>query len=130
MRKLRTAYILSCALLLGNGLSHAVLANDPNLGAEETTANPCENRGGQTILGAEQEQGNTGYTIRGEVLRVEGNTYDVRKQDGKEVSLQTDKPNISQGDYIQANMNGQNQVLWIGPLKSTDRRNEHEVDCR
>ena len=125
MRELRTVYVLSCALLLGDGLSHAVLAS-----AEETTTNPCENRGGQSILGAEQEQGNTGYTIRGEVLRVDGNTYVVRKQDGKEVSLQTDQPNISQGDFIQANMNGQNQVLWIGPLRSTDRRNEHEPDCR
>ena len=130
MRKLQTVYVLSCALLLGDGLFHAALATDPNLGAEETTTNPCENRGGQTILGAEQEHGNTGYTIRGEVLRVEGNTYVVRKQDGKEVSLQTDQTNISQGDYIQANMNGQNQVLWIGPLKSTDRRNDHEGDCR
>lgn len=130
MRKLRTVYVLSCALLLGNGLSHAVLATDPNLRAGETTANPCENRGGQGILGAEQEQGNTGYTIRGEVLRVEGNTYVVRKQDGKEVSLQTDQANISQGDFIQANLNGQNEVLWIGPLRSTDRRNEHEPDCR
>ena len=130
MRKLQTVYVLSCALLLGDGLSHAVLATDPNLRAEETTSNPCENRGGQTILGAEQEHGNTGYTIRGEVLRVEGNTYVVRKQDGKEVSLQIDQTNISQGDYIQANMNGQNQVLWIGPLKSTDRRNDHEGDCR
>ena len=97
---------------------------------EKMTSNPCEKRGGQSILGAEQEQGNTGYTIRGEVLRVEGNIYVVREQDGKEVSLQTDQPNITQGDFIQANMNGQNQVLWIGPLKSTDRRNEHEVDCR
>jgi hypothetical protein len=103
-------------------------------GAEQTSANPCESRGGQTVLGAQQDQGKGGYTIRGEVLRVEGNTYVVKSQDGKEVSLQTDqtmeKPAITQGDYIQANMNGQNQVLWIGPLKSTDRRNEHEDDCR
>jgi hypothetical protein len=50
------------------------------------------------------------------------------------VSLHTDqtkeKPAISQGDYIQANVNEGNQALWIGPLKSTDRRNEHQVDCR
>ena len=103
-------------------------------GAEQTSANPCESRGGQTVLGAQQDQGKGGYTIRGEVLRVEGNTYVVKSQDGKEVSLQTDqtmeKPAITQGDYIQANMNEQNQPLWIGPLKSTDRRNEHEPDCR
>jgi len=133
MRKLRTVYVLSCALLLGNGLSHAALATDPNLRAEETTSNPCENRGGQTILGAEQEHGNTGYTIRGEVLRVDGNTYVVRKQDGKEVSLQTDqtteKIDITQGDQILAYMNEQNHALLIRSGKSTDRRNEHEGDC-
>ena len=107
---------------------------DPNLGAEQTSANPCESRGGQTVVGAEQDHGNDGHTIRGEVLRVEDNTYVVKKQDGKEVSLHTDqtkeKPDITQGDYIQANVNEQNQALWIGPLKSTDRRNEHQVDCR
>lgn len=134
MRKLRTVYVLSCALLLGDGLSHAALANDPNLGAEQTSANPCESRGGQTILKAEQDQGKGGYTIRGEVLRVEGNTYVVKSQDGKEVSLQTDqateKPDITPGDQIQANMNEQNQTLWIGSLKSKDRRNDHEGDCR
>ena len=130
MRKLRIVYVLSSALLLGDGLSHAALATEPNIGAEERAGNTCEQRGLQTILQAEQEEGNTGYTIRGEVLRVEGNTYVVRKQDGKEVSLQTDQTNITQGDFIQANLNGQNQVLRIGPLRSTDRRNEHEVDCR
>ncbi len=85
------------------------------------------------ILAAEQDHGNDGHTIRGEVLRVEGNTYVVRDQDGKEVSMHTDqttaKP-VTEGDFIQANVNEQNQVLWIGPLKSTDRRNEHETDCR
>ena len=99
-------------------------------GDAETSYNPCEKRGGQGVLGAQQEPGNTGYTIRGEVLRVEGNTFVVRRQDGNEVSLKTDRTDIAQGDFIQANLNGQNQVLWIGPLKSTDRRNEHEPDCR
>ena len=109
-------------------------ATGPAGGAEQTSANPCESRGGQTIVGAEQDHGNVGRTIRGEVLRVEGTTYVVKRQDGKEVSLHTDqtkeKPDITQGDLIQANVNEQNQALWIGPLKSTDRRNEHEVDCR
>jgi hypothetical protein len=109
MYKLRTVYVLSCALLLGDVLSQAALANDPNLGAEQTSANPCESRGGQTFLGAQQEEGNAGQTIRGEVLRVEGSTYVVRSQDGKEVSLQTDqtrkKPAITQGNFIQANVN-------------------------
>ena len=49
MRKLRTAYVLSCALLLGDGLSHAALATDPNVGDKETTSNPCEKRGGKVF---------------------------------------------------------------------------------
>lgn len=130
MRNLRIAYVLSCALLLGDGLSRPALANNPNLGGEETSANPCESRGGQTVLGAEQDPGKGGYTIRGEVLRVEGDTAIVRKQDDKEVRLQTDQHDIAHGDHIQANMNEENQALRIGSLKSTDRRNEHEVDCR
>jgi len=106
---------------------------DPDLGAEHTSANPCESRGGQSVLAAEQDHGNDGHTIRGEVLRVEGTTYVVRDQGGKEVSLhanQTTAKPVTEGDFIQANVNEQNQVLWIGPLKSTDRRNEHETDCR
>jgi hypothetical protein len=126
MIKLRTVYALSCALLLGNGLSHGALANDPSSDAEQTSADPCISRE-EAALKAKQ-------TIQGEVLRVEGNTYVVKGKDGKEVSLQTDqtteKINITQGDQILAYMNEQNHALWIGPGKSTDRRNEHEGDCK
>ena len=124
MIKLRTVYVLSCALLLGDGLSHGVLANDPYSGAEQTSADPCEGR--VAALKAKQ-------VIHGELLRVEGNTYVVRGQDGKEVSLQTDqtteKIDITQGDQILAYMNEQNHALLIRSGKSTDRRNEHEGDC-
>ena len=101
--------------------------------AEQTSANACESRGGQSVLAAEQEPGKDGRTIRGQVVRLEGTTYVVRDQGGQEVSLdgnQTTAKPVTEGDFIQANVYGQNQVLWIGPLKSTDRRNEHEVDCR
>lgn len=115
------------------GGSTSGMSGQSGAGAEHTSANPCESRGGQSVLAAEQDHGNDGHTIRGEVLRVEGNTYVVRDQDGKEVSMHTNqttaKP-VTEGDFIQANVNEQNQVLWIGPLKSTDRRNEHETDCR
>lgn len=101
--------------------------------AEQTSANACASRGGQSILAAEQDPGNDGRTIRGQVLRLDGTTYVVRDQGGEEVSLdanQSTMKSVTEGDFIQANVNGENQVLWIGPLKSTDRRNEHEVDCR
>ena len=124
MIKLRTVYVLSCALVWGDGLSHEALANDPYSGAEQTSADPCESR--EAAIKAKQ-------VIQEEVLRVESNTYVVKGQDGKEVRLQTDqtteKIDITQGDQILAYMNEQNHALWIGPAKSTDRRNEHEGDC-
>jgi len=125
MIKLPTVYVLSCALFLwGDGLSHGALANDPYSGAEQTSADPCESR--VAALKAKQ-------VIQGELLRVEGNTYVVKGQDGKEVGLQTDqtteKIDITQGDQILAYMNEQNHALLIRSGKSTDRRNEHEGDC-
>ena len=124
MIKLRTVYVLSCALLCGDGLSHGVLANDPYSGVEQTSADPCEAR--VAALKAKQ-------VIQGELLRVEGNTYVVKGQDGKEVSLQTDqtteKIDITQGDQVLAYTNEQNHALLIRFGKSTDRRNEHEGDC-
>ncbi|HKO30046.1 MAG TPA: hypothetical protein VJU54_02820 [Nitrospiraceae bacterium] len=107
-------------------LSNAALASDP--------ASPCENREGQAAMKAGQEQRMGVQMIQGEVLRVEGHTYFVKLQDGKEVNLQvdqtTEKPDINQGDYIEAGMNNQNHALWIRTDKSTDRRNEHAAaDC-
>ena len=122
MIELRTVYVLSCVLLLGDGLSQGALANDPSPGAEKP--DPCESRKEATL--------NAKQMIQGEVLRVEGNTYVVKGKDGKEVSLQTDqtteKIDIRQGDKILAYVNEQNHAIWIGPPKSTDRRNEHEYD--
>ena len=63
-------------------------------------------------------QSQSGKTIKGEVLRVEGNTYFVKGQDGKEVRLRTDHTTqksgaITQGDRIEANVNEQNLALSI-----------------
>jgi len=118
--------ILGVLLFCVLGLSNAALASDP--------ASPCESRDGQAALKAEQDQRKGVQMIQGEVLRVEGHTYFVKLQDGKEVNLQvdqtTEKPDVNQGDYIEAGMNNQNHALWIRTDKSTDRRNEHAaVDC-
>ena len=63
-------------------------------------------------------QSKSGKTIKGEVLRVEGDTYFVKGQDGKEVRLRTDNTTqksgvISQGDRIEATLNEQNLALSI-----------------
>ena len=67
--------------------------------------------------------------IKGEVLRIEGDTYFVKAEDGKEVRLHTDDTthktgDINQGDRIEAQMNDQNYALSIRSTPTTDRRNE------
>jgi hypothetical protein len=61
-----------------------------------------------------------GKTITGEMLRVEGDNYFVKGQEGKEVRMHTDKTtlimgNIRQGDRIEANVNDQNHALLVRP---------------
>jgi len=53
-----------------------------------------------------------GWTIRGEVLRIEGHNYVVKGANGKEVRLHTDKTTqimekIQPGDRIEAKLNNQ-----------------------
>ena len=60
--------------------------------------------------------------IEGQVLRVEGDNYFVKGQDGKEVRLHTDQTtqktgNIRQGDLIEAEVNDQNHALSIRSAK-------------
>ena len=67
--------------------------------------------------------------IKGEVLRIEGDTYIVKGEDGKEVRFHTDDTthktgDINQGDRIEAQMNDQNYALSIRSTPTTDRRNE------
>ena len=71
--------------------------------------------------------------IKGEVLRVEGDTYFVKGEEGKEVRLHTDHTtqktgDINQGDRIEAQMNEENHALSIRSTPTTDRRNEHTID--
>ncbi len=61
-------------------------------------------------------------TLKGDVLRVEDDTYFVEGQDGKEVRVHTDHTtqktgNIEQGDRIEAKMNEQHHALTINPMK-------------
>ena len=95
---------------------------------------PCEIKTGEAALKAEQNQAQNSRMIRGDVMEVEGSNYVVKDQDGKEVTLKSDKttvqPIIQQGQYIEASVNEQNHVLWIRTDNSTDRRNEHAAaDC-
>jgi len=67
--------------------------------------------------------------IKGEVSRIEGDTYFVKGESGKEVRLHTDATTqmtgtIHKGDRIEAQMNDRNHALSIRSTPTTDRRNE------
>ena len=64
-------------------------------------------------------------------MRIEGDNYFVKGQDGKEVRLHVDQTTkmsdkqLDQGELIEATVNEQNHVLSI---PSPDRRNDHTLE--
>jgi hypothetical protein len=77
--------LISCGFLLCLGLSNAALATD------DMKAGQPERQGGQAGLRGEQDKLKRSHMITGETLRVEGENYLVKGQDGKEVSLHIDE---------------------------------------
>jgi ribosomal protein S1 len=68
----------------------------------------------------EGSQPKGGKTIKGELLRIEGDNYFVKGEDGKEVRLHYDETtvkarnmNIEPGDRIEAKVNDQNHALSV-----------------
>ena len=110
--------------------------NAQHKGAPGKGANgvPCDIPDGQNVTRAELDAKRGSHVIFGEVVRVDGATYHVKDEGGKEVKVQadqtTEKPPISQGDHISANVDNQNHALWIRANRGTDRRTEHaSADC-
>jgi len=61
---------------------------------------------------------NGSHTIKGEVLRIEPNSYFVQQYDGDQVSVYADDTtqvtgNIHTGDHIEAKVNAQSHALAI-----------------
>jgi hypothetical protein len=132
--------VMSCGFLLCLGLSTAAQADnaasevDSKLKAEQTDRRQGGQDAGEKQVSEEMKGGDStgGKTIKGEVLRVEGNDCFIKGQDGKEVRLHIDAitlkaRNIEPGERIEAKVNDQNHVLSIlsGPAV-TDRRNDKE----
>ena len=97
--------------------------------------NSRETPDGDNQTSAEVEGGQSPHVhaIKGEVLRIEGDTYFVKGEEGKEVRLQSDHTtqktgDIQQGDRIEAQMNEDNLAVSIRSAPTTDRRNEHTMD--
>ena len=122
--------VMSCGFLLCLGLSNVAQAGDA--ASAEMKGDRSDRRQGGQDAGERQKNDRTGgsdsqggKTIKGEVLRVEGDTYFVKGQDGKEVRMQTDKTtqktgSITQGDRIEATVNDQNHALSIRSVRGTD----------
>ena len=140
--------VLSCGLLLCLGLSTAAQADDAASAADKLKVDQSDRRQGGQEAGEQQMSDTQGgqskdsTMITGEVLRVEGENYFVKGQDGKEVRLHTDQTtqktgNIKQGDRIEAKVSDQNHALSIRSAQGTDagHRNEggrdslHETDA-
>jgi hypothetical protein len=117
--------VISCSFLLCFGLSHAAQAGNVASSADEMKADQTDRRQGGQEAGEKQMTDEMkggpskgGQTINGEVLRVEGNHYFVKGQDGKEVRLHIDlstlkAKNIEPGDRIEAKVNDQNHALSV-----------------
>ena len=132
--------VMSCGFLLCLGLSTAGQADNgasevvSKLKAEQTDRRQGGQDAGEKQVNEKMKGGDStgGKTIKGEVLRVEGNDCFIKGQDGKEVRLHIDLTtlkarNIEPGERIEAKVNDQNHVLSIlsGPAV-TDRRNDKE----
>ena len=118
--------LISCGFVLCLGLSNAAMATD------DMKPGQPERQGGQAGLRGEQDKLKRGHMIAGEVLRVEGENYFVKGQDGKEVRLHIDDTtqkarNIEPGERIEAMVDDQNRVIAILSNPAvTDRRNDKE----
>jgi hypothetical protein len=124
--------VLSCGFLLCLGLSNAAQADNAASAQEEMKADQSDRRQGGQEAGEKQmndrmegSDSKGGKTIEGEVLRVEGDNYFVKGQDGKEVRMHIDKTtekigSFKQGDRIEAKVNDENHALSIRSARGTD----------
>jgi hypothetical protein len=113
----RIANILSCGVMLCLSLSQAAQAESANSASDKKLEvdQPDPGQGvGEKLMGEEMKAANT---VKGEVLRVEGANYFVKKKDGKEVRLHTDSTTlmmtgiIGKGDRIEAKVNAEGHAL-------------------
>ena len=110
--------IVSCSAVLCLSLSNATQAT------ERMSHDPCADRKGglPNLMKCDEEMRQGIETIKGEVLRVEGDYYFVERFDGKEVRLhidQTTKMNsrIAQGDRIEAKVGEANEQIHVLSLR-------------
>jgi Cu/Ag efflux protein CusF len=113
--------VLSCGFVLGLGLSTVTQAAETSLAAERMKPDASADRKADLVKPDEDTvQGIN--TIKGEVLRIKGEHFYVRRSDGKEMHLHT-KPTtqmmgeFKKGDHIEAKVTDQNNALSIRQAK-------------
>src|SRR5205085_9153431 len=99
--------LTSCAFVLCLGLSNAFATEE--IVEKKIGPDPCaERKGGQANLTKCSEERQMGITtVKGELLRIDGDTYLVKKYDGKEAALHVDGNtqrynHVGVGDAIEA----------------------------
>ena len=112
--------VVTYGLVLSLGLSDA-------MATERVGPDPCaERKGGQAnLLTCDEETRQGIVTVKGEVLRFEGNTFLVQQFDGKEVKLHIDATTqmsgyLGRGKRIEAtvsNLDDQKHALSIRQLE-------------
>ena len=131
--------VLSCGFLLCLGLSNVTqAAAEKKADQSEMKTDQSDRRQGGQEVGEKQmsdemksDQTKDGKMIKGEVLRVEGDNYFVKGQDGKEVRLHTDQTtekigSFKRGDRIEAKVNDEHHALSIRSARGTDAGNGSE----
>jgi len=120
--------VMSCSVVLYLGLSHVAGAAAElglSTGVEDTKS--CTDKNVQREVGVMNCRAATQgiHTIKGEVLRVDGDSYLIKGYDGKEVSYRVDSGtemsgSIRRGDSVEANVrevNDENRVLSLRQLE-------------
>ena len=113
--------VMSCSFVLCLSLSNVTQA------ADKMEIDPCADRkGGEPNLLKCDEQTRQGiHTFKGEVLRVDGDSYLIQRYDGKEVRYRVDSGTemsglIGRGDRIEAKVrevNDETRVLSLRQLE-------------
>ena len=113
--------LLSCGVVLCLGLADA---------SQAFRLDPCANRKGSlpNLVGCSKEAQQGIQTIKGEVLRVEGNTLVVERFNGQEVELPVaaalrNGQVFHPGDWIEAKVNREKHVLAIHDLNNNETQN-------
>jgi uncharacterized protein YdeI (BOF family) len=134
------AAVISCAMLLGLGLATAARADD----VSATAAAQSDRRQGNTEPTDQQSAGKMqndqlqhGKTIKGEVVRVDGDMWFIKDERGKEIQLHVDQTTRRspqkvddknmKGVVIEAMINDQNHALTISSPDRRDDRHDHST---